>query len=187
MTRLQDICKGFEPLRNTITKEVTYKPFLENPKTDALLELLEEIDIEHNQVVVWCSRRLMLQSCAKAFEKEGYTFVIYDGSAKDSEKEDAERKFANGEAQIFLANQASGAYGLNCLAQCSYAVYMCIDGSVEKYHQSQHRILRGELQAPKFAYGIYAEGTIEVKQWEALRVGQEILSGENSKDIFTFA
>jgi hypothetical protein len=111
--------------------------------------------------------------------------VEYDGDSSDNEKANAERVFQNREAQLFLANQASGAYGLNCLAQCSYAVYICIDGSVEKYHQSQYRILRGELHAPKFAYHIYAEGTIEERQQQALRVGQELIGNTNTKDIFT--
>jgi hypothetical protein len=185
LTRLQDICNGFEPVKDDEGK-VSYRPFSENPKLDECIALMDEIDVSRNQIVVWASRRNMLDVCASRFEKEGYTFVRYDGSASDAEKESAEQAFVKREASIFLANQASGAYGLNCLSQCSYAVYMCVDGSVEKYHQSQHRILRGQLTAPKFSYAIYAGGTIEERQWTALKVGKELIEADNRKEKFIF-
>jgi SNF2 family DNA or RNA helicase len=185
MTRLQDICNGFEPVRDD-EGNVSYRPLSENPKLDELITLMEEIDVRNNQIVVWASRRNILDLCAERFEREGYTFVRYDGSANDVEKESAEQAFIKREAGIFLANQSSGAFGLNCLAQCSYAVYMCVDGSVERYHQSQHRILRGQLDAPKFSYAIYAEGTLEERQWDTLRVGKELIEADNRKEKFIF-
>jgi hypothetical protein len=185
MVRLQDICNGFEPVKDD-EGNVSYRPFSENPKLDELVNLMEEIDVSRNQVVVWASRRNILDICADRFEKEGYTFVRYDGSASNIKKEDAEQAFIRREASIFLANQSSGAYGLNCLAQCSYVIYMCVDGSVERYHQSQHRVLRGQLTAPKFSYAIYAAGTVEERQWTALKVGQELIETDNRKEKFIF-
>jgi SNF2 family DNA or RNA helicase len=184
-TRLQDICNGFEPLKDD-NGNVTYKPFGENPKTDELLELLGEMDLERNQVVVWASRRNMLDVCAAAFEKEGYSFVRYDGSASDMDKEAAETSFRTREASIFLANQSSGAYGLNSMGQAKYMVWMCIDGSVEKYHQAMSRLLRGQLTEPKFSYAVYAGGSVEERQWTALKVGQELVEADNRKEKFIF-
>jgi hypothetical protein len=185
LIRLQDICNGFEPVKDA-EGNVSYRPLPENPKLDELIGLLEEIGAGRNQVVVWASRRNLLDLCAARFEKEGYAFVRYDGSVGDAEKERAERAFIKKEASIFLANQSSGAFGINCLAQCSYTVYMCVDGSVEKYHQSQYRILRGELHAPKFSFAIYAEGAVEERQWTALKVGKELLEADNRKEKFIF-
>jgi hypothetical protein len=185
MIRLQDICNGFEPVKDDEGK-VSYRLLPANPKLDELMALMEEIDVNTNQIVVWASRRNLLDLCADRFEKEGYTFVRYDGSASDTDKENAERSFATREVSIFLANQSSGAFGLNCLAQCSYAIYMCVDGSVERYHQSQHRILRGRLHEPKFSYAIYTEGTVEERQWTALKVGQELVEADNRKEKFVF-
>jgi SNF2 family DNA or RNA helicase len=199
MIRLQDVCNGFEPMDanpdyarldvfdRKPKREIVYRPLAENPKLEAVMELLEEIDVERNQVVVWCSRKLLLRACADRFSAEGYAFVQYDGSADTAAKTAAEEAFSSGEAQIFLANQSSGAYGLNCLAHCSYVIYICIDGSVEKYYQSQYRVLRGAIYAPKFAYHIYAEGTVEEKQLRALAVGQELIGAENTKDMFRVA
>jgi SNF2 family DNA or RNA helicase len=187
LIRLQDVCNGFEPVKEKVSGAVSHIPLKENAKVDALLELLEEIDVEKNQVVVWSSRRLLVRACADAFAAAGIAHVVYDGDADDKDKEEAEKKFKEREVQVFLANQASGAYGLNCLAGCAYAVWMCVDGSVEKYCQARDRILRGQLAAPKFAYAIYAKGTVEERQWEALRIGQELVSAENCKETFTVA
>jgi len=200
LTRLQDICNGFEPVNvdpdydkkdffddgNKPERKVAHRPFKENAKVDAIMELLEEIDVEKNQVVIWCSRKLLIRACADALTAAGISYVVYNGSAKESDKAQAEEKFKNREVQVFLANQASGAYGLNCLADCAYTIWGCIDGSVEKYHQAMSRVLRGQLCAPKFAYAVYAEGSVEERQWEALRVGQELLSNANTKDVFKF-
>ena len=183
--RLQDICNGFEPVKDE-NEKVTYKPFKENPKLNALMELLEEIDVEYNQVVIWSSRTALLRATGDALAAAGISYVVYDGSAKAEDKAQAEKDFEEQKVQVFLANQGSGAYGLNCLAGCNYAVYISIDGSVEKYHQSQHRILRGQLTAPKFAYALYIEKSIEEKQWEALRIGKELIDGNVGKEVFMF-
>ena len=182
--RLQDICNGFEPVK--VDEKVTYHPFKENPKIDAFMELLEEIDVENNQVAVWSSRKNILRACAETLEKEGISYVVYDGDVKERDKKEAERKFVQHEAQVFLTNQASSAYGFNCLEDCSYGIILSVDGSVEKYYQTLHRLLRGQLTAPKFMYGIYAKGSIEERQWETLKVGQELIGAENSKGIFQF-
>jgi SNF2 family DNA or RNA helicase len=182
LIRLQDVCNGFEPAKDA-DGQVELHPFSENPKIDALLGLLDEIDAESNQVVIWSSRTALLRLIA---EKMPVSYVVYDGSATAEERTEAEKKFMAGEVQAFIANQSVGAYGLNCLAACNYAVYMCVDGSVEKYHQSMHRILRGELKAPKFAYSIYAEGSVEERQWNALRLGQDLIGADNRKEKFLF-
>jgi SNF2 family DNA or RNA helicase len=187
MIRLQDVCNGFEPTREANSSAVSLVALDENPKLDALLALLEEIDVEENQVVVWSSRTALLSAASVRLRAEDISCVVYDGSATDKEKSEAEHKFQTGEAKVFIANQASGAFGLNCLAKASYAVYLCVDGSVERYYQSQHRILRGQLTSPKFAYAIYVEGSIEERLWEALRVGKTLIDGPAGREVFEFS
>jgi hypothetical protein len=201
MMRLQDVCNGFEPTEAVPSaafnldlfdkdskpeRKIVYRPLKENPKIDALMELLEEIDTEANQVVVWSSRTALLRAAKNALDEGGIASVVYDGSASDEMKAEAEGSFASGSARVFIANQASGAYGLNCLARASYAIYLCIDGSVEKYVQSQHRILRGELAEPRFAYSVYVAGSIEERLWEAVRVGKELIDGPVDRGVFDF-
>jgi hypothetical protein len=195
--RLQDVCNGFEPIEHkeikTIkggareTRAIEYRPLGENPKIDALMDLLDEIGIGENQAAVFSSRTVLIEAVAARLSQEGITYVVFDGGASNEEKAAAERRFKEGDARVFVANQASAAYGLNCLAQCSYLIWMCIDGSVEKEYQARHRLLRGQLTAPKIAYAVYVKGSVEERQWEALRVGQELITAENGKEIFKFA
>jgi hypothetical protein len=201
MLRVQDVCNGFEPIDSNPVydqldvfdqddppkREIAYRPLAENPKLESLMELLEEIGVEANQVVVWCSRRLLLRACADRFAADGISFVRYDGATSAQEKAEAAKRFEDGEARVFLANPASAAYGLNCLANCAYAVFICIDDSVERYHQARSRILRGQLTAPKFSYHIYAKGSMEERQLSRLRAGQELLSDANTQDVFDVA
>jgi SNF2 family DNA or RNA helicase len=196
MQRLQDVCNGFEPIEHKemkvtkgISKEVRTiecRPLSENPKLDAMVELLDEIDIEHNQVVIWSSRKSMLNAIGECLTVEDVTFVRYDGSSSKDEKQAAQDEFYTKKAKVFLANQASGAYGLNCLANCNYMIWMCIDGSVEKYIQAMSRLLRGQLNAPKFAYVIYVKNSVEERMWEAIRVGRELVEADNRKEKFIF-
>ena len=187
--RLQDICNGFEPIKQAEDEKVTLKPFKENPKLDAMEELLEEIDVGTNQVVIWSSRKSLLRECAGRLTAAGISYVLFDGDASEDYKEEAKKKFQERSVQVFLANQASAAYGINCLAECSYAIYLCVSGSVEQHYQSQHRLLRGQLSAPKFAYAIYAKGSVEERMWTTLQVGQELISAHADSltaDLFRF-
>jgi len=189
LIRLQDVCNGFEPVEKWEgeARAIEYRPLAENSKLEALMELLEEIGTEENQVAIFSSRTKMLDAACQKLQSEGIAFARYDGSASDKEKEEAEESFEKGEARAFCANPSSAAYGLNCLAKCSYLIWLCIDGSVEKEYQARHRLLRGELAEPKIAYAIYVKGSVEERQWEALRVGQELIGAENYKETFMVA
>lgn len=185
--RLQDLCNGFEPIKDEETGTVTYRELAENPKLDELEELLEEIDTEKNQVVVWCARTNAFDSISKMLDKLGIPHVRYSGSESALKKKEAEELFGTGEARVFLANQASAAFGLNCLRDANYAIEYCNDSSVERHHQAQHRVLRGQSKTPKFAYQIYVQNSVEERVITALNVGQELLSSSNTKAVFKFA
>jgi len=201
LLRLQDICNGFEPIEelssNVICDEnewedtrkprrIVYEPLPENPKLDACMDLLEEIDTMQNQVVIWCSRRNAFDSIAERLTKENIPFVMYSGMQTSAEKKEAEEKAASGEARVFLANPAAAGFGLNCLKGFNYCAWYCVGTSVEQYHQAQHRILRGQSKVPKFAYQLFVEGSIEERIYRTLDAGQELLGAANSHDIFKF-
>jgi hypothetical protein len=188
LLRLQDLCNGFEPIEETDAGDrvITHRALPSNPKMEELFALLDEINLDENQVVVWCSRILLLEAVAKEMAARGISCVSYYGGCGDKEKEEAERTFLARGAKVFLANQASGAFGLNCLARASYGIYLCLDNSAEKYYQSLHRLLRGELDAPKFCYIIYAEGSVEEKQIRSLNRGQDLIGARNEPDVFMF-
>jgi len=182
--RLQDICIGFEPLKDE-DGNVTYRPFKENPKLSALSDLLEQID-EDEQVVIWCSRTKAVESIKEMLIKEGITFTVYTGAESKEEKTAAEEAVKNKSVRVFLGNITAGSFGLNALKDVNYMIWYCTDDSPEKIHQAQHRILRGESKTPKFAYTILCERTVEIKQFNSNLNGEEFIKFRNSKEDFLY-
>ena len=182
--RLQDICIGFEPLKDE-EGNVTYKPFKENPKLEALSELLDEID-ENEQVVIWCSRTKAVESISERLTKEKISFVTYTGAETREEKKTAEELFSGKKARVFLANIAAGGFGLNALKNCNYMIWYCVNDSPEQIHQAQHRILRGESKTPKFAYSLFCSNTVEFKQFISNKNGEEFIKFRNTKEDFLY-
>lgn len=182
--RLQDICIGYEPLKDN-DGNVSYRPFKENPKLSALRDLLDQID-ENEQIVIWCSRKKAIESIKEMLIKEDISFTVYTGDENKKEKSEAERLIQDKEVRVLLGNTTAGAFGLNALKDCNYIIWYCTDDSPEKIHQSQHRILRGESKTPKFAYTLLCENTVEIKQFNSNKNGEEFIQFRNKKEDFLY-
>jgi len=182
--RLQDICLGFEPLKDE-DGVVTYRAFKENPKLEALMDLLDEID-ETEQVVIWCSRTNAIKSIAARLDKEKISYAFYTGAESKEEKSETERLIKEKKVRVFLGNIAAGSFGLNALKDCNYMVWYCTDDSPEKIHQAQHRILRGESKTLKFAYTLLCDKTVELKQFNSNKNGEEFIKFRNSKEDYLY-
>ena len=180
--RLQDICIGFEPLKDE-DGNVSYRAFKENPKLDALVELLDEID-EDEQVVILCSRTKAIESIAEKLTKEKISFVTYSGAQDGQEKKKAEEMVATKQARVFLANITAAGFGLNALKNFNYIIWYCVNDSPEQIHQAQHRILRGESKNAKFAYTLFCSHTVELKQFNSNKNGEEFIKFRNTKEDF---
>lgn len=189
--RFQDVCNGYEPVdhgdtiddNGNIKHNIELKPLSVNPKIEALEEILEEIG--DNQVVVWCSRSQLLHDTKKRLEELEYTVGVYDGKVKKEDRLKDYEAFSNKEIQIILINQASGAYGLDGLKECDYAVYLCNSYSVEQREQSIDRIYRGKVTRNKYIIDLTCSGTCEERVVEALKQGKELLdSGITDTSLF---
>ena len=182
--RLQDICIGFEPLKDD-DGNVTYRKFKENPKLNELADLLDEID-ENEQVAIWCSRTNAINSISEMLDKAGITYTKYTGAENKEAKSESERLVKERQVRVFLGNIAAGSFGLNALKDVNYMIWYCTDDSPEKIHQAQHRILRGESKAPKFAYTLLCEGTVEIKQFNSNKNGEVFIKFRNTKEDFAY-
>ena len=182
--RLQDICIGYEPMKDE-DGNVSYRAFKENPKLEALVELLEEID-EDEQVVIMCSRTKAIESIASRLTKENISFVTYSGAQDGPEKKRAEEMVATKQVRVFLANITAAGFGLNALKDFNYIVWYCVNDSPEQIHQAQHRILRGESKTPKFAYSLFCNKTVELKQFQSNKNGEEFIKFRNTKEDFLY-
>jgi len=197
MHRLQDICNGFEPHESEVQSKtldvatgtypmervITYTPFDDNPKLDEVFSLLDEIGTEENQVAIASSRVNFLEAIKERLEKEGIPFTHYEGD----NKAEAEEAFTSGEARVFLSGLKPAAYGLNCLSSCDYAIAACVDSSTEEFFQWKHRLLRGQLTHPKFAYHICVKNSVEEKVIRSLNTGVDLINYTNDKKTFMFS
>ena len=192
MLRLQDVCNGFEPIEHIQKgagkdgkdiRTFTYNPLPENPKLEELVGLLEEIDAEENQVAVVASRLNILDAAEESLTATGLSYVRYEEGNKDEAIAAVKAK----EAQVFLSTITTCAYGLNALADFDYIIVLCEDNRTEDFYQLQHRILRGQLDHPKFMYIIAVRGSVEERIIGSLKVGNDLINDANGRDLFEFA
>ena len=193
--RFQDICNGFEPVEEPIevtevedkevSKNIVLKKLKENPKLNALLEVIEQLGNE--QAVIWCSRSSLLYEIFNTLQTKGYKVGVYDGKVNRKQRDEYYNGFKNKTVQFLIANQASASYGLDGLKDANYAVYVCNSYSSELRAQSEDRIYRGEIKNSKFIIDITIEGTCEQKVMHALKEGKELInSGAVDTTLFMY-
>ena len=194
--RFQDICNGFEPVEESIevteveedkevSKNIVLKKLKENPKLNALLEVIEQLGNE--QAVIWCSRSSLLYEIFNTLQTKGYKVGVYDGKVNRKQRDEYYNGFKNKTVQFLIANQASASYGLDGLKDANYAVYVCNSYSSELRAQSEDRIYRGEIKNSKFIIDITMEGTCEQKVMHALKEGKELInSGAVDTKLFMY-
>ena len=202
--RLMDVCNGFEPISSCLECEeqegilhntcplhaecnkpkATYEPLKENPKLEAVMELVDEIDADEHQIVIWTCRTNFMELVVQTLNDAGIPTCCFSGQQTDKQKEDAREGFLEGRYRVCVANQQSAAYGVNFMKGCDYTIYACSNASVEQDYQSRHRFLRGETHRMKYAYRIYVENSVEERIYSALDLGNELIGETNTKDIF---
>lgn len=194
--RFQDICNGFEPVEEPaevaeveedkeVSKNIVLKKLKENPKLNALLEVIEQIGNE--QAVIWCSRSSLLYEIFNTLQTKGYKVGVYDGKVNRYLRDEYYNGFKNKTVQFLIANQASASYGLDGLKDANYAIYICNSYSSELRAQSEDRIYRGEIKNSKFIIDITMEGTCEQKVMRALKEGKELInSGAVDTKLFMY-
>lgn len=185
--QLQDICNGYEP-ETTDDGEVLLHTY-STEKLDVLKSVLESIDVSQNQVVVWASRKQFLRDIYSFCRTiEGVIPELYDGDTLAEERIKIENRFAENKINVLCINQATGAYGLDCLKNASYAIYMCSDYSAERRSQSEDRIDRfrsGDNLQSKIIIDIFVEGTVEEKVLDSLQRGKDLITSRHeTQDVF---
>ena len=205
--RLMDICNGFEPISPCLSCEeegrgasvlhnlcplhaeckkpkADFKPLKENPKLDAVMELIEEIDTDENQVVIWAARTNFMSLLIEKLQEAGITACGFSGQQTEKEKKDAREGFMSGRYRVCVANQQSAAYGVNFMKNCDYTIYACSNSSVEYDYQSRRRFLRGITKRMKYAYRIYVEGSVEERIYSSLDLGDDLIGETNNREVF---
>ena len=99
--------------------------------------MLNEIDLDRFQVVVWACRSKLLKDLTEAIREKEISVVRYDGKMSDADREESLKEFEAGRARVIVINQHAGSFGLDCLKKAAYAIYVCNDNSVIKRQQSE--------------------------------------------------
>lgn len=174
--RMQQILSGFMKLENG-----TIHRFKENPRANALSDLLEDL-APHHKVIVWSifheDYEVIREKC-KSLDLE---YAELTGLVKDKQAE-IDRFQKDPKCRVMVASQSAGGVGVN-LTAASYMVYYSRGYSLEQDLQSEARCYRGgsEIHESITRIDLVADKTIDVEVLKALQSKKDL-----STDILSLA
>lgn len=135
LLRLQQIVSGFIKFDDDTEKE-----FEENPRLDALAELLEELAPYH-KVIVWAVFKKNYSQIKKLCDAMGFPTAELTGETTDKDAE-VKRFMADPLCRVMIANQQAGGIGVN-LTAATYSIFYSRNFSLEADVQAEARNFRG--------------------------------------------
>jgi hypothetical protein len=164
MQKLQQVMSGFMIDADEVVHELPHR------RLDALVEAIEEIDPSES-VVIWANYRAAIQRIfdrlREAFPTDGA--VTYYGDTSEKDRDTAVETFQQGKRRFFIANPATGGYGLT-LTRASHVIYYSRGYDWAQRSQSEDRCHRIGQQSHKVVYlDLICPDSIEVEILEILR------------------
>ena len=149
LMRMQQVSCGFAPGEDAIVP-------IENPRLDALRELLEQFG-EH-KVIVWCRFR---NDVAAIWKKLGVAAMPFYGAMNDGARAFSKRAFVNDPlCRYLIATPDAAGRGLDGLQQvCSRAIYYSNSFNAIARWQSEDRIHRIGQEATASYIDLIARGS----------------------------
>lgn len=162
--RLQQIVSGhFKADDGTVTR------FKDNPRLDALMELLEDLAPAH-KVIVWAIFQEDAAQIREAVAAAGLQAVeLVGGMTAKAQQESIDAFQTDPAVRICIANQQAAGVGINLTAS-SYSVYFSRNFSLEADLQSESRNYRGgsEIHAKVTRLDLVCPETIDEEILKAL-------------------
>jgi SNF2 family DNA or RNA helicase len=168
--RLQQIVSGFVTLDSG---EV--KVFKENPRIEALKDLLEDLT-PASKVIVWATFHQNYADIRRVCESLKVKYVELHGQVNGKEREANIQAFNEDEnVRVLIGHPGSGGIGVNLIAS-NHSIYYSRNFSLEQYIQSEGRNYRGgsERHQKVTHTHIYAANTIDEDVANALTNKQAI-------------
>lgn len=135
--------------------------FDDNPKLDALVDLLDEIlEDQSNKVIVWCLFERELDIVAAKLTAQGWGHVRVDGSNSRDAQRLIDRFTVEPSLRVYLAQVSTGV-GVTINA-ASYMVYFALPFSLITYEQSKDRNYRIGQTRKVTVYRLLGKGTPEL-------------------------
>lgn len=165
-TAMQQITSGrFIATPAQVQPMITYPIFddpEENPRIQALLDVLQEYYNKKEKAVIWCQFSHEIKDVCLTIKREfGVQPAMYYGNVSRRQREIEKDRFA-GDAQFFVANKSCAGFGLN-LQFCHNEIFYNNDWDWATREQAEDRLHRvGQKDAVSIT-DIYAIGTIDVR------------------------
>lgn len=176
--RLQQIVSGFVKTEDGVEIELK-----ENPRLDALKDLLTDLTPAH-KVIVWATFHNNYRQLAEACRKLKVPYVEIHGGISHTERNKAMARFREQEdCRVVIANQGAAGIGIN-LVEASYSIFYSRDFSLEHDLQAESRNYRGgsEMHDKITRIDLISPGTIDELVLEALagkqNIAEQVLSWE---------
>jgi ATP-dependent DNA helicase len=154
--------------------------FRENPRAEALSELLTEIT-PHSKVLIWAVFKENYEAIRNVCNSLGVDFVEVHGDVPEKKKQENVKAFnEDPKVRVFIGHPASGGIGIN-LCSASYSIFYSRNFSLEQDLQAEARNYRGgsEVHEKIIRINLIAKDTIDEVVTEALggkvKIGDDIL------------
>lgn len=150
-------------------------PMVENPKQEALKQLLEDLASDH-KTLVWCVFKQNYKQVREVCASLGIEMVEITGEQSETQKmESVERFRSDPKVRVLCGHPQSGGIGLN-LVEASYMIFYSRNFSLENDLQAEARCFRaGSERHEKITrIDLVTEDTIDEQVTEALASKQSV-------------
>jgi SNF2 family DNA or RNA helicase len=181
--QMRMMTSGFIGLKNELSGEKVNITFKDNPKLEALMELINETP-KDSKIIVFNEFIHSGDIISKELTKNKIGHVRLYSGTKDA-KGLLESFNGNKNCRILLANNKSGSEGINAFA-ANYIFYYELPLSCITYKQGLKRIHRFGQTKTCYYYAILMKNSVDEKIYKYLQEGKEIfdaiISGEEKLD-----
>lgn len=168
--RLQQIVTGFAKMDDGNIHRIA-----ENPRLDALEELLEDMAPDH-KIIVWSVFHENYADIIRVCEKLGINYTELHGKVAQKDRDANIDRFNNAqECRVLIANPAAGGVGINLIAS-DIAIFYSKGFGLEADIQAEGRNYRGgsERHTSVTRIDIVATNTIDELITQSLQMKQDI-------------
>jgi len=177
-----EICDGFirKIEKDPKTKKIISEniEYIETNKDEALVEILDEINIQKNKVVIWCAFLPSLFKVEKILKRvfEGDTHVLTLTGATSNANKVVQMFQKTSNCNILLCTQKKAAESVTLTAS-KYAIYYSNMWSNDLRLNSEARIRRkgSEIHNSILYIDLITKGTMERKVYECLRKKKNLI------------
>lgn len=152
--KLRQITSGF-----AIDENEQAVSFLKtNPKTEALLDIIEECP--DKQIIVWAQFKHEMRYLKEVLEQHGGCSILY-GEIDQKDRQPEMEKFLSKKNRFLLAHPRTVAHGHNLQYNSHIQVFYSLSYSFEEYAQSRGRTMRHGQEQPCIYFHILAKNSID--------------------------